>query len=44
MTYTSLLSLDQLLDGGLYTGEVTELAGDSTTGKTRVRTIARRFE
>ncbi|GFN86487.1 DNA repair protein rad51 like protein 4 [Plakobranchus ocellatus] len=28
--------LDQLLDGGLYTGELTELAGDTATGKTRI--------
>ncbi|KAK3764832.1 hypothetical protein RRG08_041251 [Elysia crispata] len=28
--------LDQLLDGGLYTGEVTELAGDTVSGKTRI--------
>ncbi|RUS78819.1 hypothetical protein EGW08_013404 [Elysia chlorotica] len=28
--------LDELLDGGLYTGEVTEFAGDTVTGKTRI--------
>ncbi|GFR91759.1 DNA repair protein RAD51 4 [Elysia marginata] len=33
---SGLDSLDQLLDGGLYTGEVTELAGDTGTGKTRI--------
>ncbi|KAH9503890.1 DNA repair protein rad51d [Bulinus truncatus] len=33
---TSCQSLDELLDGGLYTGELTELAGDTITGKTRI--------
>ncbi|XP_041349117.1 DNA repair protein RAD51 homolog 4-like [Gigantopelta aegis] len=38
---TALLStacdeVDQLLDGGLYTGEVTELAGDIAAGKTQI--------
>lgn len=29
-------SLDSLLDGGLYTGQVTEFAGDVAVGKTQV--------
>ncbi|CAG5114880.1 unnamed protein product, partial [Candidula unifasciata] len=29
-------SLDQLLDGGLYTGELTQIAGDSSAGKTQI--------
>ena len=29
-------SLDSLLDGGLYTGQVTEVAGDVAVGKTQV--------
>lgn len=33
---TGCQSLDDLLDGGLYTGEVTELAGESACGKTRL--------
>ena len=27
---------DQVLDGGLYTGEVTEIAGEIASGKTQV--------
>ncbi|BFZ04325.1 hypothetical protein BsWGS_07364 [Bradybaena similaris] len=33
---TGYESLDELLDGGLYTGELTQIAGDSGTGKTRI--------
>ena len=33
---TGYASLDSLLDGGFYTGEVTELAGDSAAGKTTI--------
>ncbi|XP_055862826.1 DNA repair protein RAD51 homolog 4-like isoform X2 [Biomphalaria glabrata] len=33
---TGCQSLDDLLDGGLYTGELTELAGDSVSGKTKI--------
>uniref|UniRef100_A0A2C9KX82 RecA family profile 1 domain-containing protein n=1 Tax=Biomphalaria glabrata TaxID=6526 RepID=A0A2C9KX82_BIOGL len=33
---TGCQSLDDLLDGGLYTGELTELAGDSVSGKTKL--------
>ncbi|CAL1535167.1 unnamed protein product, partial [Lymnaea stagnalis] len=33
---TGCQNLDDLLDGGLYTGEVTELAGESASGKTRL--------
>ena len=29
-------SLDSVLDGGLYTGQVTEVAGDVAVGKTQV--------
>lgn len=32
-------SLDILLDGGLYTSEVTEIAGDVSAGKTQVKHI-----
>ena len=31
-----LSSLDSVLDGGLYTGQVTEIAGDIAVGKTQV--------
>ncbi|XP_029642671.1 DNA repair protein RAD51 homolog 4-like isoform X2 [Octopus sinensis] len=33
---TGCIRLDQLLDGGLYTGEMTEIVGDSAVGKTQV--------
>ena len=33
---TGCLSLDQLLDGGLYTGELTEVVGATTSGKTQI--------
>lgn len=29
--------LNELLDGGLYTSEVTEIAGEISSGKTQVR-------
>lgn len=32
----SAISLDKLLDAGLYTGEVTEIAGGPGSGKTQV--------
>jgi len=35
-TLCSTHSLDQLLDSGLYTGEVTELMGGPGSGKTQV--------
>lgn len=33
---SSTISLDKLLDAGLYTGEVTEIAGGPGSGKTQV--------
>ncbi|XP_014788739.1 DNA repair protein RAD51 homolog 4 [Octopus bimaculoides] len=33
---TGCVRLDQLLDGGLYTGEMTEIVGSSAVGKTQV--------
>ncbi|XP_053375428.1 DNA repair protein RAD51 homolog 4-like isoform X2 [Mercenaria mercenaria] len=33
---TGIKSLDNLLDGGLYTGDVTEIAGDIAVGKTQI--------
>lgn len=33
---TGIASLDKLLDSGLYTGEVTEITGAASTGKTQV--------
>jgi KaiC/GvpD/RAD55 family RecA-like ATPase len=36
---------DQVLDGGLYTGEVTEIAGEIAAGKTQVsNTLYRRSD
>jgi RecA/RadA recombinase len=32
----SIISLDKLLDAGLYTGEVTEIVGGPGSGKTQV--------
>lgn len=37
-------SLDQLLDSGLYTGEVTELMGAPGSGKTQVSGVEDRGE
>lgn len=35
---SSFVSLDKLLDAGLYTGEVTEIVGGPGSGKTQVHT------
>ena len=32
-------SLDELLDGGLYTGELTEIVGPAGVGKSQVRIL-----
>lgn len=37
MCLCSAFSLDELLDGGLYAGELCELTGEAASGKTQVK-------
>ena len=39
MTEVKFFSLDELLDGGLYTGDVTEIVGAAGTGKSQVHKL-----
>ena len=41
--FHACFSIDSLLDGGLYTGQVTELAGDIAVGKTQVLETVQEF-
>lgn len=37
--FVCVFSLDELLDGGLYTGELTEIVGPAGVGKSQVRIL-----